>query len=818
MFLRMTENSTAHDSAEKSRDDLLSYYLSTLPFDPYPVQEEALLAWFTSKQGILVCAPTGMGKTVIAEAAMYEALCTNRRAYYTTPLVALTDQKFTEMQRKAEAWGFSADDVGLVTGNRRINAEAKILVVVAEILLNRLLDHENFQFDDVATVVMDEFHNFAEVERGIVWEMSLALLPPHVRTLLLSATVGNAQEFRLWLDRCHARDLTIIQSDERRVPLTFQWVDDKMLDELLVDLAKGDEDARFTPSLVFCFNRDECWTIAEQLKGKKLIDEGRQSLLAYELKKHDWSEGAGPKMKQILQRGVGVHHAGVLGKYRRIVERLFQEKLLSVCVCTETLAAGINLPARSVVLPTILKGPYDNKRVIPPSGAHQMFGRAGRPQFDTQGYVFALSHEDDVKLQRWQARYDQLPENPKDAGLRKAKKALKKKKPKRRTNITYWNEDQFDKLVAAPPGKLYSKGRLPWRLLAHWLMISPDVDLLREIIGKRLMDSGRLAAEQRHLDRMLLTLWRGGYVELDPTPPTANDSVDSGDISPKDLSSEASTPQEATPAAPVLFGQSLGGEPHPPASSQDKPKALASERAQDGSSDEVESIPKYAPHFARGTDRLPLLTSFRSVDPLFGVFLIGHLGAADEGELIQATESLLQLPAPVARMVRVPPPHEMPPGPLAAGRLDSQLLKLGLVTEDELVGRLEDEDGSFLEPEERVWPLTLSDKLKRLFEYEYPAVDNVFIRPVWVAGELLEFNGNFNKFVQAKNLAKQEGIIFRHLLRLVLLWGEFAQVTPPDLEPEVWQDTLESLRARVIEACQKVDPHSTERTLQQEDK
>ena len=207
---------------------------------------------------------------------------------------------------------------------------------------------------------------------------------------------------------------------------------DQLLDDLLPELAKGDENDRFTPALVFCFNREECWSRAEQLKGKRLIDAGRQSLLDYELKKHDWTQGVGPKLKQILQRGVGVHHAGVLGKYRRIVEHLFQEKLLSVCVCTETLAAGINLPARSVVVPSLVKGPFSNKKLIDPSSGHQMFGRAGRPQFDSQGFVFALAHEDDVKIAKWRERYDRFPDDSRDPNLRRQKKELKKRMPKRR--------------------------------------------------------------------------------------------------------------------------------------------------------------------------------------------------------------------------------------------------------------------------------------------------------------------------------------------------------------------------------------------------
>src|SRR5438309_7430651 len=203
-------------------------YLAQLPYTPHPVQEDALLAWFTGDKGVLVCAPTGTGKTLIAQAALFEALHTQTVAYYTTPLIALTEQKFHEMQACAVRWGFRADDVGLVTGNRRVNPQARVLVVVAEILLNRLLNQTVFDFTNVSAVVMDEFHSFADQERGIVWELSLAMLPRHVRLLLLSATVGNAQEFVNWLERCHGRKVDLVQGKERKVPLTYQWVPDQL--------------------------------------------------------------------------------------------------------------------------------------------------------------------------------------------------------------------------------------------------------------------------------------------------------------------------------------------------------------------------------------------------------------------------------------------------------------------------------------------------------------------------------------------------------------------------------------------------------------
>ncbi len=777
-----------------SRDDLATEYFAQLPFEPYPVQEEALLAWFTADQGVLVCAPTGTGKTLIAEAALFEALHTGHIAYYTTPLIALTEQKFRELQQRAIDWGFAATDVGLVTGNRRENADAKILVVVAEILLNRLLHHDAFDFTQVAAVVMDEFHSFNDPERGAVWELTLALLPPHVRTLLLSATVGNARAFNHWLERSHGRRLKLVESSDRRVPLTFAWVGDQLLNEQLLQMAEGDEIARYTPALVFCFNREECWNVAEQLKGKQLIDEAHQSELKDDLEQYDWSQGAGPKLRQLLMRGVGVHHAGILPKYRRIVEDLFQRKLLSVALCTETLAAGVNLPARSVVLPTLLKGPPDKKRLIEASSAHQIFGRAGRPQFDTQGYVFAMAAEDDVKIARWKEKYDQIPEDTKDLGLRKAKKALKKKMPKRRTNMQYWHESQFERLRDAPAGDLASKGDLPWRLLAHLLAASPEVQPLRALVSKRLLDTRQMEAAQKRLDRMLMILWRAGYVTLDPPP----------SIAPPPTTTPETVPQDPT-LPNTLFGLTLGTAGPPTVADDDK--------KQNAAEDEASAVPRYRAERATPTELLPRLSVFRSINPLFGVFLINHLGIASRAERLQAMESTLELPGSVARNVRIPRPPFLAPGPLETTRLNEQLLRLGLVTADEL--QPSDEEKRVYDPDHPPPPpLNLPRKLQMLFDYDFPDVEGLRIQPVWVAGELLEFNGEFNKFVTSRKLQKQEGVIFRHLLRMILLLEEFAQICPPELSEQEWKDELREIKARLTESCLAVDALSTQKTLE----
>lgn len=755
-----------------NRSDLADRYLDQLPYAPYPVQEQALLTWFTTDQGVLVCAPTGTGKTLIAQAALFEALHTRQIAYYTTPLIALTEQKFQEMQAAAVRWGFDRDDIGLVTGNRRVNPNARVLVVVAEILLNRLLHQqppgapplpEAFDFRQVATVVMDEFHSFADPERGIVWELSLAMLPPQVRLLLLSATVGNSLEFLAWLERCHGRKVELVEGKERKVPLSYHWVPDMLLGEQLVEMAQGDDARRRTPALVFCFNRDECWSTAEMLKGLHLLSGEQRARVNAEVDKLDWTQGVGPKLVQMLRRGVGVHHAGLLPKYRRVVEHLFERKLLAVCVCTETLAAGINLPARSVVLTSLVKGPPGKQKLIDPSSAHQIMGRAGRPQFDDRGYVYVLAHEDDVKILRWKQKYDAIPETTRDPGLLKAKKDLKRKKPSRRETVTYWSEGQFDKLKAAPPGKLYSKGPLPWRLLAYLLKISPEVSRVRTVIRKRLMDEARVKAGEKQLDAMLLLLAEKGYVTLDPPPPPPPKPPEpgTGPVPPE----QAPTPYTATLAHP--------------------------------------------------TPRLDRLLVFRSVNPLYGAFLVDQLGLANRDERLQAFESVLEMPRPLLRYVRVPWPDQLLPGPLATTRLDPDLIQRGLIASP-LPDEGEDDEEDF--EDDRNWrdrPPTLADKLRLLFDATYPEVADLHTQSVWCAGELLRYGGNFNLYVKTRDLVKQEGIVFRHILRLILMLAEFQQVTPPDTTAEEWQADLRDLAEQLTAACRAVDPTSTDEMIQQ---
>jgi hypothetical protein len=214
---------------------------------------------------------------------------------------------------------------------------------------------------------------------------------------------------------------------------------------------------------------------------------------------------------------------------------------------------------------------------------------------------------------------------------------------------------------------------------------------------------------------------------------------------------------------------------------------------------------------ATPTPALDRLLVFRSVHPIYGAFLVDQLGLADRDERLQAFESVLEMPRPILRYVRVPFAEDLPPGPLATTRLDPELLRRGLIAAP-IQAEEEDEDDDWYKEKEH--PPALAEKLRLYFDALYPEVTDVHTQPVWCASELIRFGGNFNKYVQTNDLVKQEGIIFRHLLRLILLLEEFAQVTPPETTPDVWQAELRAISEQLTASCREIDPTSTDEMMQ----
>jgi hypothetical protein len=516
------------------------------------------------------------------------------------------------------------------------------------------------------------------------------------------------------------------------------------------------------------------------------------------------------------------------------------------------LSAGINLPARSVILPSLVKGPYGKKKLIESASAQQIFGRAGRPQFDREGFVYAIAHEDDVKLHRWRLQYDQIPEDTKDPNLIRAKKQLKKKMPTRRQGETYWTKDQFEKLARAPASHLASRGPLPWRLLAHMLQRDPSIDPLRTLVGRRLLAPSDMIRAQKELNQMLVTLWTGGFLELEPKPLPKQGGVaqpggkgGGADGGTAGSSEGGSGGQKGTQGwlksqlSSAALGNTKGNAS--PKSDVVKPGADNLDEVEDdddlgqadaGGDDGLVAITdetagrgydleNYRPERIIAKPRLELMQEFRSVNPIYGLYLIQQLQFADMTERIQALESILELPPNICKLVPVPRPEELPFGPLAQNHLHPRLLELGLVGVAEITGRWGSDDDD--DEEEDAWnengppprPLALGEKLRRMFDYDFPGVHDVHTRSVWVVGELLEFECDFNKFIVAKGLQKQEGMLFRHVLRFVLLLAEISAIAPQDSTPEEWELPFDRLAEQLMAGCRKVDPESTDEVLQE---
>ena len=310
---------------------------------------------------------------------------------------------------------------------------------------------------------------------------------------------------------------------------------------------------------------------------------------------------------------------------------------------------------------------------------------------------------------------------------------------------------------------------------------------------------------------MLITLWRGGYITLDPRPPLIEESkVESEDQQNEQVDDKALQEPEEDPSPPVLtldLGQRRP-EPEPaPAKKVDVKKKKQSE--------EEDETPPWKPETATPTEELADLLKLRGVHPLYALFLMKHLGIADRNERVMAFESLLELSRSIGPAIRIPKPDRLPPGPLQTTRLDSQLLKLGLATVDEFgyPDDEEDDDRPGHWDDDYVPVLTLPYKLMRLFQHDFPKVQDLRITPVWAAGEALNYGDDFNKYITSNNLQKQEGVVFRHLLRLVLLIDEMSSICPPDVTLEQWQDDLYEIADQLEEMCRKVDPVSTDQWL-----
>ena len=387
-----------------------------MQYDPF---QEKAIEYIKEGHSVIVSAPTGAGKTVIAEYVINDCLEKNTRCVYTAPIKALSNQKFREFQE-----GFP-EKIGILTGDVSINPHAPILIMTTEIFRNKVLEESN-DLEDYSWIIFDEIHYLDDYERGTVWEESLIFLPKHMKMLALSATIPNIDEFAEWIHSIHKRPLKIVKEEKRPVPLHFfyQCQGDIFDDLHKIRALKLPRDnfyyykgRRFPkkeylkpnrpttlirhlqkenrlPCIYFSFGRRRCEYLAEELREFDFLDRDEKTkiidLYNRLCERFDIAgEKAAAQIAPLIERGIAFHHAGMLPTLKEVVERLFTSRLIKVIFTTETFALGINMPARTVIFDELRKfyGKFHSN--LKTRDFYQMAGRAGRRGIDEEGFVYS---------------------------------------------------------------------------------------------------------------------------------------------------------------------------------------------------------------------------------------------------------------------------------------------------------------------------------------------------------------------------------------------------------------------------------------------
>ena len=408
----------------------------------YPAQEEALIE-VVSGANVIVSTPTGTGKSLVATGAHFAALARGERTFYTAPIKALVSEKFFNLIAV-----FGADNVGMLTGDAAVNAQAPIICCTAEVLANIAL--REGETADIGQVVMDEFHFYSEPDRGWAWQVPLIELP-QAQFVLMSATLGDVTRFVDDLTRRTGRPTAVVTSATRPVPLTYQWAVTPMhetIEELLA--------THQAPVYVVHFTQAAALERAQALTSVNVATREEKDRIAELIGGFRFSPGFGKTLSRLVKHGIGVHHAGMLPKYRRLVEQLAQAGLLKVICGTDTLGVGINVPIRTVVFTGLSKYDGRRQRMLKAREFHQIAGRAGRAGFDTAGTVVVQAPEHVVENHRLVQKAGDDP--------KKLKRVQRKKAPE--GQIT-WSEDTFERLVAAEPEALVSRMRVTHAMLLN---------------------------------------------------------------------------------------------------------------------------------------------------------------------------------------------------------------------------------------------------------------------------------------------------------------------------------------------------------------
>jgi superfamily II RNA helicase len=467
-----------------SNDEVLSAFLDYLietEVEPYDHQEQAILELYAGNN-VILNTPTGSGKSLVALAMHFKAICQNRRSYYTVPIKALANEKFLSLCHI-----FGPEKVGMITGDATVNPGAPVICCTAEILANLALrEGDRAQVDDV---IMDEFHYYSDLSRGFAWQVPLLTLP-QARFLLMSATLGETAFFEETLTKLTGTPTVLVKSDQRPVPLEFDW-SETPLEEKITELV---EDGK-SPIYLVHFTQLACAQTAQNLLSSNFCSKSEKQLIAEMLHDANFRSPYGKEVSKLLRHGIGIHHAGLLPKYRVLVEKLTQRGLLKVICGTDTLGVGINVPIRTVVFTQLFKYDGSSTKTLTVRDFKQIAGRAGRRGFDSSGTVVAQAPEHVIENLR-------LEKKASSSG----KKSFVKRKPPEKGFVN-WDEKSFRRLIDAPSEKLVSSFQVRHSMLLNVLGREHEdgCAALRKLIN----DSHETPAKKKAHKKRAFQLFRG---------------------------------------------------------------------------------------------------------------------------------------------------------------------------------------------------------------------------------------------------------------------------------------------------------------------
>ena len=459
----------------------------------YPAQEEALIEVMTGAN-LILSTPTGSGKSLVATGAHFAAMATGRRTFYTAPIKALVSEKFFGLCAI-----FGAANVGMLTGDAAVNSKAPIICCTAEVLANIAL-REGAEAD-IGQVVMDEFHFYSEPDRGWAWQVPLLELP-QAQFILMSATLGDVTRFQEDLTLRTGRDTAVVSSVQRPVPLSYTWALTP-LHETLEELLSTHQ----APVYVVHFTQAAALERAQALMSINVCTREEKDRIAELIGGFRFSRGFGRTLSRLVRHGIGVHHAGMLPKYRRLVEQLAQSGLLKVICGTDTLGVGINVPIRTVVLTGLTKFDGSRQRMLKAREFHQIAGRAGRAGYDTSGAVVVQAPDHVIENHKALAKAGDDP--------KKQRKVQRKKPPE---GFVSWTEDTFHRLVEAEPEPLVSRMRVSHSMLLNVIAREGDAfEAMRRLLRENHEESRKQVRLVRRAIAIYRSLLSAGVVErIDP--------------------------------------------------------------------------------------------------------------------------------------------------------------------------------------------------------------------------------------------------------------------------------------------------------------